>query len=141
MISFLSAALTSSIKYKAGGLIVQHRMSSFASPAADSLQICVQGGPPQGPTQPFLGPLYTIGSPSWPKQEALGISTGRGPQPLAFDVNALMAREAQAVVTRRAQHHLLSLTQALRDAPPPGFAQVHSGWLLTACLLHDVGLS
>lgn len=38
-----------------------------------------------------------------------------------------MAREAQTVVTRRAQHRLLALTQALRDSPPPGFDQVSAG--------------
>ena len=38
-----------------------------------------------------------------------------------------MAREAQTVVTRRAQHRLLALTQALRESPPPGFAQVSAG--------------
>lgn len=87
----------------------------------------MQAATPQGPARPFLGPLYTIGSPSWPKQEALGIPTGRSPQLLGFHINSLMAREAQTVVTRRAQHRLLALTQALRESPPPGFAQVCAG--------------
>ncbi len=87
---------------------------------------CLQTPLPQGPARHFLGPLYTIGGTSWPKQEAVGIPTGRAPQLLAFDVPSLMAREAQTVVTRQAQHRLLRLTRGLNQDPPPGFDQVRS---------------